>query len=140
MKTYDDELLTRILAEEIEKPSAYSTATQFIPPENLTLEKINEACIKLLENTRDNHRSAFESSLKFGMGITLIESPYAVTRGQFRFPKTKKKRILKKWSKRDSNFRDVPCIYAFADNFVAHHAINLEKFFAKAINVKETSI
>ena len=37
------------------------------------------------------------------LGLRLIETPNMVE--QFRFPKTKKKRILKKWAKRSQNWR-----------------------------------
>jgi len=35
---------------------------------------------------------------------------------QYKFPKTKRKRILKKWSKRSENFRQIPVKSAYITN------------------------
>ena len=49
-----------------------------------------------------------------GLGITVIESPLAITSKQFRFPRSKKKRIKKKWAKNRNHFRDEPAIYVIS--------------------------
>lgn len=41
-------------------------------------------------------------------GYKLMPDGFMVERGQIRFPKSKSRRIRKKWSKRFCNFGDVP--------------------------------
>ena len=41
-------------------------------------------------------------------GNPVYVSSYLVVREQFRFPRTKRKRIRKKWAKRTKNFRQFP--------------------------------
>ena len=56
-------------------------------------------------------------------GVAFIESPLAVKRGpQFRFPRSKKKRIRNKWAKRDRNYRWEPHGYMVDDKFIVHPA------------------
>lgn len=43
--------------------------------------------------------------------IDVIESPYCVKRIQFRFPRSKKKRIRRKWSKDGRNYKVVPTMF-----------------------------
>ena len=57
------------------------------------------------------------------MGMNVIESPYAVSREQFRFPRTKKKRIQKKWRSDLRNFKDKPCAYLAGNSLYAHPVI-----------------
>ncbi len=49
---------------------------------------------------------------------------------QFRFPKTKKKRIAKKWRKDSTNFRQVPCreMYVLNGSTLLVHPDDLGKF------------
>lgn len=70
-------------------------------------------------------------------GIRIIESPHAVIREQIRFPKSKKKRIRKKWAKRECNFRTVPMVYFIGDMAVVHSSIvvRLEDEMARGIDV-----
>ena len=42
-----------------------------------------------------------------------VISPYLTERVQIRFPRSKKKRIRKKWARDPKNFRDVPREYAY---------------------------
>ncbi len=44
-------------------------------------------------------------------GISVVESSYAIERKQFKFPRTRKKRIEKKWRKNPKNFKDSPGAY-----------------------------
>ena len=53
-------------------------------------------------------------------GIKIIESPHAVASTQIRFPRTKKKRILKKWKKQDCNYALRPAAYMFQGEFITH--------------------
>ena len=46
-------------------------------------------------------------------GVRIVEDSSATKRMQVRFPKSKKRRIRKKWRKDPRNWRDVPTIYAF---------------------------
>ena len=46
-------------------------------------------------------------------GVRIVEDPSAWRRVQFRKPKSKRKRIRKKWAKDPRNWKDVPVIYAF---------------------------
>ena len=40
--------------------------------------------------------------------IVVILSPICFDKVQFRFPRTTKKRIVKKWSKRKENYKEIP--------------------------------
>lgn len=44
----------------------------------------------------------------------ITTSVYALRREQFRFPTSRKKRIRKKWAKREGNYRQVPCLIKIA--------------------------
>lgn len=53
--------------------------------------------------------------------IPIIQSTLCIQRGpQFRFPRSKKKRIRNKWAKRDENYRWTPTAYRMGDTFIAH--------------------
>lgn len=69
-------------------------------------------------------------------GIEMVVSEMCVSREQVRFPKSKKKRIRKKWAKRDENYRYVPMAYHWRqgsrDNLLVHPAI--AKAVAAALN------
>jgi len=58
-------------------------------------------------------------------GIYLVSAPSMETLVQYRFPKSKKRRICKKWAKRAENYKAVPAEhYYLVDNntIVAHPA------------------
>jgi hypothetical protein len=40
--------------------------------------------------------------------VQIIENPQLILRTQFRFPRSKKKRIRKKWSKNTNNYKSEP--------------------------------
>jgi hypothetical protein len=68
-------------------------------------------------------------------GIPIRESNLALTPPkQFRFPRTKKKRIRKKWAGRPENFKQFPTIYRMGKELIAHPQIvaQLRRDFAKA--------
>ena len=48
--------------------------------------------------------------------LEIISSPYCIMREQIRFPRSKRKRIRKKWSKNESNWGDVPKIFLIDNN------------------------
>lgn len=50
--------------------------------------------------------------------MTIIESPYITE--QFRFPRTKKRRIRNKWSKRPENWRPSRRAYLTGDTLYVH--------------------
>lgn len=54
--------------------------------------------------------TAVESSPTL-LGIPFIASPLAKRRVQFRFPRSKKRRIRKKWAKDPRNWREEDCAY-----------------------------
>jgi hypothetical protein len=56
------------------------------------------------------------------MGIRLIANPYVAKTSlkQFRFPRSKRKRILKKWQKRAHNWREVASIFRVGADFMCH--------------------
>ena len=56
-------------------------------------------------------------------GINIIKSELCIKRFQFRFPRSKKSRIRKKWSKDEKNYKQVPTIYQMGDTIIAHPAI-----------------
>lgn len=54
--------------------------------------------------------------------MNIIKSPHLVKRVQFRFPKSKRRRIRKKWAKQSKNFKTIPLdeIYRMGNSFVMH--------------------
>jgi hypothetical protein len=54
--------------------------------------------------------------------MTIIESPHLTTTTQFRFPKSKCRRIRKKWSKQPKNFRTLPDenFYQYENKIICH--------------------
>lgn len=44
-------------------------------------------------------------------GPQIFESPHLQTRTQFRFPRSRKRRIRKKWAARENNYKYIPNIY-----------------------------
>lgn len=55
-------------------------------------------------------------------GIKLVADPWMFDRVQFRFPRSKKKRIRKKWAKDQKNYKNVPWdkVYKIGDTFIMH--------------------
>ena len=41
-------------------------------------------------------------------GFRMIQSGYCTTRQQYRFPRSKRERIRRKWAQRERNFRHMP--------------------------------
>ena len=56
-------------------------------------------------------------------GINIIKSELCFKKVQFRFPRSKKARIRKKWSKNDKNYKQVPIIYKMGETIIAHPSI-----------------
>ncbi len=54
-------------------------------------------------------------------GLRIVESPLCVKRVQFRFPRTKKRRIRNKWLKREENVRYLPTAYLAPENTLYCH-------------------
>jgi len=48
-------------------------------------------------------------------GMPVYSSPYATTRAQFRSPRSKKKRMRKKFAKKPENFREAPAAYMMTE-------------------------
>ena len=67
--------------------------------------------------------SLLESFVTPLAGIRVIISPSAQERKQFRFPRTKKRRIQEKWAKREGNFKYWPMAFRLGDVVVMHPAI-----------------
>lgn len=57
------------------------------------------------------------------LGIPIQISQFAVQRKQFRFPRSKKNRIRKKWIKREANFRSTPCAFQVGGTLIVHPSI-----------------
>ncbi len=53
-------------------------------------------------------------------GFTIIESAACQLRQQFRFPRSKKRRIRKKWAARESNVRYIPQCLQMGQNIIMH--------------------
>lgn len=67
------------------------------------------------------------------MGIPIVADPYCpkTIREQFRFPRSHKKRIAKKWKKRAKNFREVTAMFLINGYHTAHpEVVGLIKNFA----------
>ncbi len=56
--------------------------------------------------------------IEFGQEI--VETDSAIALVQYRFPRSKKRRIKEKWAKNRNNYRILPTCYKFGDVFVAH--------------------
>lgn len=54
----------------------------------------------------------------FGMDVVFTTN--AVRRFQYRFPRSKRERIRRKWSKRELNFKTEPCAYLIANQYLVH--------------------
>lgn len=59
------------------------------------------------------------SAGQFG-GLKVVTSSLCVQRGQWRFPRSKKRRIRRKWAKVAGNHRDVPASYVLGDVLMCH--------------------
>jgi len=57
------------------------------------------------------------------LGMSVYMSSNAVSKQQVRFPRTKKKRIQKKWRKDNSNFDFKPAAYMVGGRLIAHPAL-----------------
>lgn len=53
----------------------------------------------------------------------IVLSEHATEWKQFRFPRTKKRRIRNKWAKRPENFRSIPRAYSTPGGFIVHPSI-----------------
>lgn len=58
-------------------------------------------------------------------GVRVYSSPHMADRKQVRFPRTKKRRIRKKWAKRPENYKTIPWdkVYQMGDAIYAHPAM-----------------
>lgn len=65
-------------------------------------------------------------------GRRLIVSPHCLLRTQFRFPRSKKKRIRNKWTKREENVRYKPTAYLAPENTIYCHPLIATKLRAAA--------
>jgi hypothetical protein len=56
-------------------------------------------------------------------GIRVVVSEAAMQKTQFRFPRSKRKRIRKKWAKRDCNYKYTPGAYMIEGNMLVCHPV-----------------
>jgi len=56
-------------------------------------------------------------------GLPIIVSANACERKQFRFPRTKKRRVRAKWSKRERNFKYIPKAFWVGNQIICHPSI-----------------
>ena len=56
-------------------------------------------------------------------GMPVNVTPTAIHRRQFRFPRSKKKRIRKKFAKNQDNYKSTPGAYMMMGRFIVHPAI-----------------
>ena len=49
-----------------------------------------------------------KGSISQAMGMKLVSSPFLMKTEQVKFPRSKRKRMRKKWSKNKNNFENVP--------------------------------
>jgi hypothetical protein len=66
-------------------------------------------------------------------GIRIIESAAMATRTQVRFPKSKTRRIRKKWAKREENWRLIPWtdVYRLSDGTLIAHPVTARRWRAQ---------
>ena len=85
---------------------------------------------KLIKNVPTSSATETEFKLNQGMprmigsilgGIKIIASTLCMTRQQYRFPRSKKKRMQKKWRKDQSNWREQPAMYMIGNGDVVAH-------------------
>lgn len=65
-------------------------------------------------------------TLRIVAPLEIITNPFLFTKGkQFRFPRSGKKRIRNKWSKREENYRKIPDpnFYKIGEQYICHPAI-----------------
>lgn len=103
-----DDILKEIMALGEPVPHNFNT---FIGHNSLVGE-LNKVVNKTID-------SAF--FFEFG-AIKVFSNPYCYRREQVRFPRSKKKRIRKKWAKNEKNFKNVPLMFAI-------NAIDYEDIF-----------
>jgi hypothetical protein len=72
---------------------------------------------KKLNNNQAGHSTPYilGSHLR-GHAMDIIVTPHATLRVQCRFPKTRKKRIMKKWRKQEKNFKYEPTCFMINGN------------------------
>lgn len=63
------------------------------------------------------------AQMAFLGGIRIVESKHCQERKQYRFPRSKKKRIRNKWSSREENFRYIPTVIQIDGELMAHPSI-----------------
>jgi hypothetical protein len=68
-------------------------------------------------------------------GMRVTESVNAVSRKQVKFPRTKKRRLQKKWTKDIRNWETRPAIFMVSGNIVAHPALTHELMKRVAVAV-----
>lgn len=56
-------------------------------------------------------------------GVQIVESILAVDRRQVRFPRTKKRRIQKKWQKQERNWRSTPAAFLLEGHTLYCHPV-----------------
>lgn len=54
--------------------------------------------------------------------IQIIESPHCAERVQYRFPRSRKRRIRVKWAARPENFREQPLAFRAGNTIICHPA------------------
>lgn len=86
----------------------------------LTLDKIMAA-----KRLMDDLGAASEASVS---ALRIIENELLADRVQVRFPRSKKRRIQKKWRNREANYRMIPKrdVYRFGDALICHPDIARE--------------
>ena len=56
-------------------------------------------------------------------GMPVYESPHVITRRQFRKPRSKRKRIRKKWAKDPRNFKSTPSFMQMGNKILIHPSL-----------------
>lgn len=100
VKSIDDEIM-----KSLDGPDSFiygSTLTCTQAERTLTMESLN-ASLKEMQDAL--------------LGFKIIESRWLTKRIQFRFPRTRKKRMMKKWLRNSRNFRDVPSLDIYQTPF-----------------------
>lgn len=72
-------------------------------------------------NTTETQSAVRSSGWFGGLGVNLIVSEHCQKREQYRFPRSKKKRIRNKWAKRERNYKYTPMAYRAPENTIYCH-------------------
>lgn len=64
-----------------------------------------------------------QGKMGYYLGCPVYTSEFAVSTRQYRFPRTKRARVRKKWSKNKKNFKTFPAVVAVGHSIIVHPSL-----------------